>query len=127
MRGYHIALLYGMSTIYFRRTDLAKSSFYLDQMSAQMQRNQNKHFSLWEARYANLLALNRNYSGNYDEAALSLERRLKQEALNEQEHPLLELTLSMVYFQQGNHKVVKKLLGSFYKSDQWYLSIIGME
>jgi hypothetical protein len=127
MLGYHIALLYGMSTIYFRRTDLAKSSFYLDQMSAQMQRYQNKHLSLWEARYANLLALNLNYSGNYSEAVLSLERCLKQEALNEQERPLLELTLSMVYFQQGNHKEVKKLLGSFYKSDQWYLKTMGNE
>jgi hypothetical protein len=96
-------------------------------MGLQRQRFQNKYFRLWKARYANLLALSLNYSCNYAEAALSLERRLKQEALNEQEHPLLELTLSMVYFQQGNHKVVKKLLGSFYKSDQWYLKTMGNE
>ena len=127
MLGYHIELLYGMSNIYFRKKNAEKSIFYLEQMDAQLRRLNGKHKKIWQSRYLNLLALNLNFSGNWDQAIAILEEGIQGSKLQEEEKALLNLTLCMIHFQQGNLKVVKNIISSFTKTDNWYLKHMGNE
>ena len=124
---YHLSLLYGMSSIYFRKNQLARSRAYLEQMFQQMKRYQKKYFIIWEARYVNLLALNLNFSGQPVKAKEVLIDCLENSSPNDTERPLLQLSLSMIYFQQGDLKEVKKIIASFQKRDIWYLRYLGNE
>lgn len=127
MLGYHIELLYGMSNIYFRKKDLKKSMFYLDQMDTQCIRYNAKYKKVWKARHVNLLALNFNFSGEFNKALELINDYLANHLINETEKSLLGLTLFMIHFQQGNLDDAKKIKNSFKKTDAWYLKQMGNE
>ena len=127
MLGYHIELLYGMSNIYFRKKNAAKSIYYLEQMKAQMNRLNAKYKRRWNGRSVNLYALNLNYSSQFLQAIDLIEECLAKTELKETEKALLNLTLSMIHFQQGDLSEVKKIIGSFHKTDHWYLKQMGNE
>lgn len=125
--GHHIELLYGLANIYFRRYHLKKSMFYLNQMHEQMQRFDRKFFDLWDARYVNLLALNYNFAGMWKQAYALIQDCLNNQKLTEKERALLNLSLSMIHFQQGDFAETKRIVSGFKKSDAWYLKVMGNE
>lgn len=127
MLGYHIALMYGLANIYFRRKDTVKSLWYLEQMQNQMARFTNKHAESWHARYVNLLALNLNFTFKASLAEALLTETLTNKNLKETEVALLSLTLATVYFQKEELKEVKRILNALNKTDAWYLKNMGSE
>lgn len=125
--GHHIELLYGLANIYFRRYNLTKSKYYLEQMYAQMNRFKEKYHELWITRYTNLLALNYNFSNSWKKAFHILENRLNHNKLTEKERCLLSINLCVIQFQQGNLSETKNIMSSFRKTDAWYLKVMGNE
>ena len=125
--GYHIELLYGMSNIYFRKKNLIKSMFYLDQMNAQCNRYNAKIKKEWQAKHVNLLALNYNFSGEFNKALELINDYITSPLIKETEKSLLNLTLFMIHFQQGNLDEAKKTKNAFKKTDAWYLKQMGNE
>jgi hypothetical protein len=127
MLDYHIELLYVMSNIYFRKRNAAKCLFYLDKMQVEMQRYNQKSFHRWQARYANMLALYHNFTGEQHYASALLEETLTAANLTEEERALLGLSLSMIHFQQERHTEAKRIINAFNKTDAWYLKHMGNE
>lgn len=127
MLEYQIELLYVLSNIYFRKKEAEKCKSYLDQMHEQMQRFKGKYANLWQARYANMLALYHNFRGAYQTASALLQNALSSAQIPENERALLSLSLCMVNFQQGELADVKSLLNTINKTDAWYLRYMGNE
>ncbi|MGB0390990.1 MAG: hypothetical protein ACPGD5_05445, partial [Salibacteraceae bacterium] len=125
--GYHIELLYGLANIYFRRNDLKRSQFYLEEMKFEMNRFNGKFSAVYMARYTNLLALNYNFSSSWKKAFSLIEECLRHNKISDAERHLLRLNLSMIHFQQENLLEVKAILNSFKKTDAWYLKELGNE
>jgi hypothetical protein len=97
------------------------------QMEQQMLRLDQKYFSHWQARFCNLRALNLNFEGQSEAAENLLSSVLNQKDFNEKEEALLKLTLAMVCFQKGELELVKTLINTMNRTDQWYLSKMGNE
>lgn len=127
MLPYHIELLYVLSNIYFRKKEAEKCKYYLDQMQAQMLRFKGKYADQWQARYTNMLALYLNFTGAHDAASTLLKTALATKQIREEEHALLCLSLSMIYFQQEKLADVKNLLNTLKRTDAWYLKHMGNE
>ncbi|MEM9023478.1 MAG: hypothetical protein AAGB22_07035, partial [Bacteroidota bacterium] len=127
MLGYHIELLYGMANIHFRRKNAAKSLAYLDQMHHQLQRFEGKHAAAWKGRYANLRALNLNFSRQHEQAIQLIETVMDDPTIKEQDSALLCLTLSMIHLQQHHLEAVRILFRSLRKTEHWYLKQMGNE
>lgn len=127
MLAYHIELLYGMANIYFRKKNLTKGMFYLDQMDTQCLRFSAKLKKVWKAKHVNLLALIYNFSGEFNKGLELINDYLAGPSINDTERSLLNLTLFMIHFQQGNLVEAKKTKNSFKKTDAWYLKQMGNE
>lgn len=127
MLYYHINVLYIMSNIYFRKKRFEKSIYYLNDMYQQMKRYDGKYYAQWKFRHQNLLLLNLNFSGKYNEALSKLNLIFNDTSISDQDHALLTLTKILLSFEISNVEEVKKIFKKLNKSDQWYITNVGKE
>lgn len=127
MLPYQLEVLYAISNIYFRKKNVKKSMYYLDQLQQQMQRQEGRYIKKWNARYINLLILNLNFSLQPGRAMELSSKAIKNTEINEREYALLCLTHAMIFFQQGQLEEVKTSMLSLHRKDEWYLRHMGNE
>ena len=127
---YHIKLLYLVAHIYFRKKQFKKSVQTLKNMNVQMQRYNQKYYSLYKTRYLLLLALNYNYSGNSDEASAILDELVpKKGKINFREKGNLQAVLAraVIHFQQEQFIEAKQMIALLRQQDSVYIESLGLE
>jgi hypothetical protein len=124
---HHIDLLYLISNIYFRKKEFQESMGFLDEMYNQMLRFDKKYYNEKIIGYTTLLALNLNFIGKHETASQMIDKLIEQRKYKTDEILNLLLLRIMIYFQQGEHKMVAGLLAKFQQTDKWYEKKIGLE
>ena len=124
---YHIDLLYIVANIYFRKREFDKCSAYLAKMYKQMERFNEKYMLERLVKYKTLMALNLNFTGDYEAAMDQLDDLFKNKKFDEDALLAPRLVLVMIYVQQGDINGANKLLSKFYRSDSYYERQAGVE
>lgn len=125
--SYHIELLYIIANIYFRKKEFNKSLHYLSKMKEQMLKSDKKYYLHYSIKYATLLALAENYTGNWKKALEITEKTMENNKQFPNELSSILLIKVMLHFQQNDFEKAKKTLNLLHKSDKWYEKHIGLE
>ena len=124
---YHIDLLYSVANIYFRKKKFKESLEYLEKMHEQMQRYDRKFFAERLVKYATLLALNHNFSGDSAAASKELDSLLEMGSYSSELLLSPKLSKVMIDFQQDRMDEAYSGLAKFQRSDGWYERHAGTE
>jgi len=90
-----------------------------------MERFNKKYFTERLVKLKTLEALNLNYKGEYEDALNSLDEIYRNRSFKENELLNPNLTLIMIYVQQGDVMGAQKLINKFYRTDAYYEQVAG--
>ncbi|WP_435262310.1 hypothetical protein [Tenacibaculum sp. nBUS_03] len=124
---YHIRILYLIANTLFRNKKFEKSMHYLNLMHTHMLSNKKKYYNNFKFNYLLLLALNKNYTNNQNEAIQTLEKIISKKNIETKTALDIHLSLLMFYFQNNQLKKASQLFSKFYHSDKWYIDKNGIE
>jgi len=124
---FHIQVLYLIANMYFRNKKFELAFEYLDKMKQEMLSNNKKHFSTFNLKHQNLLALCFNYSNENQKAIKIAEKKLLKKHQDLETHLDIILCLCMYHFHDKNYKQALQTINIFYHSDKWYQQKAGNE
>ena len=117
---YHIQVIYQLANMYFRNKKFQLTYQYLERMEHHMLQRNKKFYQSTYSKYANLLALTHNFTGNVNEAIIIVERSLAKKHSDRESYYDLQLSLAMYYFLKTEYKKSLKQINSLHHTDLWY-------
>ena len=117
---YHIQVIYQLANMYFRNKKFQLTFKYLKRMESHMLQRNKKFYQSTYSKYANLLALTYNFTGNVDQAISIVEESIAKKHSDRESYFDLQLSLGMYYFLKTDYKKALKQINSLHHTDQWY-------
>lgn len=125
---YHLYILYFIANFHFRNGHFTGSLHYLDLMAAALQKQSGRYYQRFCLRYFLLLALNKNYLGQPEEAIEIAERSLStHKKADPSDTNDLRLALVVFYLQQDAGRNAAKEMARLNHTDSWYEKKMGMD
>ena len=120
---YKADLFLSMANIYLRKRDFKSCADYLGKAKEVLTQCSSEFYASRNIQLKTLNALCLNYSGKLDEGINELQD-LPNQGLNVAHG---NLALASLYFQNGQIKILKKILANYYRSDSYYEKNLGRD
>jgi hypothetical protein len=124
---YHLQVIYLIAYTLFRNKKFNQSLDFLDIMHDLMLQKQRKFYNPFKLKYNLLLALNFNFLNQQAKAITTLEPFLNIKHSDLESLLDINLSLVMMYFQEGDFKKANQIFLKFYHTDKWYIDKVGKE